>query len=238
MIERQLKIRALRPEVFRNIIISEEEILDWLDCCEAIWLHNGDNTRPHAELSSGLCSNGFFDLRRVLKHPNLCEILACQLVKKLEREEGIMGVDWVIGSPYSAITISHEVARQIGAMHGFCEKDPSDPQGKRMVWRGEIIPSGSKILQAEELVTTSATFKEIRRALTEAHCRSLSNEFLPVVGALVHRPPKLTSHYENVEVISLIEKEVWAVDPSQCHLCKAGSRRLRPRANWQELTGN
>jgi len=222
------------PRDFEGVVMDEKTILDWFDRCDAIWLHDGDPQKPHAELTSGMCSNGFFDCLRVLCHPNLCEILAQQLVKRL-RQNGIESVDWVIGSPYAAITFSYEVAKALGAVHSFVEKDPLDQAGKKMVWRRTVVPEGETVLQIEELITTSGTFKEVRRAVTEGNPKPV--DVLSVVGSLVHRPPKLPADYGDLRVIPLIEKEVWAVKPEDCPLCKAGSPRLRPKTHWKELTG-
>ena len=49
-----------------DVIIPQDEILTWFDLLDAAWIHNGDPKNPHAELTSGWCSNGFFDCLRVL----------------------------------------------------------------------------------------------------------------------------------------------------------------------------
>lgn len=224
------------PADYYKTPIATDVLLSWFDKCDAVWLHGGDPEKPHAELTSGMCSNGYFDCPRVLRHPTLNEVLARQLVQRLaENEIKAEDVDWVIGSPYAAITLSYEVAKALGAVHAFAEKDPSDPKGKKMVWRRMVIPPGARVLQIEELITTSGTFKEVRRAIEQGNSEPV--EFLPVVGVLVHRPPKLPADYGDVQIIPLIEKEVWAVDPKDCPLCKAGSRRVRPKSHWAELTG-
>lgn len=223
------------PRNFNHKILSKAGVLKCFDACDAAWMHDDDPKNPHAELTSGKCSNGFFDCMRVLCRANLNEILALQLVRKLRAENLIGKIDWVIGSPYAAITFSYEVAKALGAIHAFAEKDPSDPKGKKMVWRRMKIPEGANVLQIEELITTSGTFKEIRRAVKEGNPDPVN--FLPVIGALVHRPPKLPADYGDIKVIALVEKEVWAVEQNECELCKAGSKRLRPKANWAELTG-
>lgn len=215
---------------------SVEELFEKYD---AAWMHDGDPTKPHAELTSGLCSNGYFDCPRVLCHPDVAQELAWRFVDLLEykEDEGVEfgKVDWVIGSAYAAITFSYEFAHILGAIHGFTEKDPADPTGKKMLWRRMQIPAGARVLQIEELVTTSHTFREVRRAIEEGNIEPV--EFLPVVGALAHRPPKLPADYGDVKVVALLEKEVWAMKPEDCPLCKTGSRRLRPKSNWAELTG-
>jgi len=203
-------------------------------------MHDGDPKNPHAELTSGKCSNGFFDCMRVLKYPNLNEILAIELATLLiedirENYEEPSNIDWVIGSPYAAITFSYEVAKELRAVHGFCEKDPIVPKEKKFLWQRMVIPGGSRVLQIEELITTSGTFRGVQRAIEEGNPEPV--KFLPVVGVLVHRPPRLPADYGDREIIALVEKEIWAVEPEDCPLCKAGSVRYRPKAHWRELTG-
>ncbi len=227
------------PRRYDDKILSAEEILKWFDLYDAVWVYDStDPKAPHAELSGGKCSNGFFDCMRVLCNPKLCEILALQLVRKL-KEAGIGEVDWVIGSPYAAITFSHEVAKGFGAVHGFTEKDPivipTDPKRKRMLWRRMQIPKDAIVLQAEELITTSGTFKEVRRAVEQGNYEPI--KWLPVVGTLVHRPSKLPVDYNGINIVSLIETEVWAVEQKDCPLCKMGSPRYQAKSNWEKLTG-
>ncbi len=238
-IENIKEIIGLNPRAFDTKVLTEEEILHLFNLCGAFWFHDGDPKKSHAELTSGMCSNGYVNCPEVLKHPNLNEILALQLVRLLLRENGIGKVDWLIGSAYADITFSYEVAKALGAIHGFTEKDPINPEKKRMLWKRMTIPAKAKVLQVEELITTSGTFKEVRRAVREGNSEPVN--FLPIVGVLVHRPPKLPIDYEiddeKIKVISLVEKEMWAVDPSECPLCKAGSPRYRPKSHWKELTG-
>jgi len=233
------EILEIDPRVFKEKTVLEEKILLWFKLCDAFWMHDGDPQRPHAELTSGLCSNGYFNCPEVLKYPNLNEILANALVQLL-RNNGLPNkVDWVIGSPYAAITFSYEVAKALGAVHGFAEKDSTYSKEKKMLWKRMTIPKDSIVLQVEELITTSGTFREIRRAVIEGNAELIN--FLPFVGTLVHRPPKLPTSYkisgEEIKVVGLVETEVWALDPSECPLCRAGSVRYRPKTHWLELVG-
>jgi hypothetical protein len=238
MITTLAQLRALNPRDFDNTDVPPEEMLQWLSIVEAGWMHPGDPNMPHAELFSGLCSNGFFVCQKLLRFPNVCEILGRQLGRKLSVAMvrlGIDNFDAVVGSPYSSITISYEVAKFFGAMHGIPQKDPADPKGKKMIWKEEF-PMGTKILRVEELVTTSASTQEITRAITTQNPYPV--EFLPVVGVFVHRPPQVPMDYWNMLMVSLVEKEIWAVPPDKCDLCKQGSRPLKPKgANWALLTG-
>jgi len=63
----------------------------------ACWIHSGDPAEPHVELSSGLCSNAYFNCSRVLCDPILVEELARLLGNKL-KQAGIEDSfpDWVV----------------------------------------------------------------------------------------------------------------------------------------------
>ncbi len=212
--------------------LTEEEILEVFQEYGAVWLHNGSSEKPHAELTSGKHSNGFFNCPRVLCDTKISSLFARQLAYNLETTIA-EGVDWVVGSPYSAIAFSYEVARILGANHGFPRKDPSDP--KKMIWKDWQIPEGSRILQIEELITTLGTTMKVREAIKKDNRANVF--FHPVVGSVVHRPPELPVHYENgICVVSLLERAVWAVEANDCPLCAQGSKALRPRTHWNELT--
>jgi hypothetical protein len=222
--------------------LSQEEILHWFEISDACWFHDGDPESPHAELASGFCSNGYISCPQLLKMPNVNYILANQLAMKL-KHLGVKKdeVQWAVGSAYSAITFSYEVAKILNLYHGYTQKDINDPQ--KQVWKKFEIPEGATVLQIEELITTSNTFRAVRKAIRKGNRNHIN--FLPIIGTLVHRPPEKRSYYifddegKKVEavVVALIEKEIWAVDPLECPLCRAGSKRYKPKENWEKLTG-
>jgi len=226
---------GLKAKQFENRIISEDEILEFFNACDAYWMHNDDTSKPHAELTSGLCSNGFFDCIRVLKYVNLSEILANQLALKIRNVIGNQKIDWVIASPMAGITFGHDVARALDAsIFMFTEKDPIN-KGK-MIWNRVTIPEDATVLQIEELTTTAKTLNAVQDAVNTGNKTPVN--WLPYVGIFVHRPVTLPiAYYGDRKVISLIEKEIWAIEQNECSLCKAGSQRFKPKANWNELTG-
>lgn len=229
------ELLALNPIFYRTVELPQEELLGWFGLCDAAWVHDDDPAKPHAELTSGKCSNGFFDCLRVLKYVNLSDILAQMLAYQIRKAIGDAKVDWVIGSPMAGITFSHDVARALGAKIAmFVEKDPANP-GK-MIWNRMVIPADETALQIEELTTTSKTLNAVKEAVDTGNPNPVN--WLPFVGILVHRPPKLPlTHYGDRRVVALIEKEVWAVDQPECKLCEKGSVRYRPKQNWPLLTG-
>lgn len=235
----KINLLQIVPRYYKDWVLTQKEILTWFEAEDAYWSYQGEPSpkRAHAELTSGLCSDGFFDCLLVLRYPNVAEILGEQLATRL-RNAGIgEKVDWVVSSSYAAIIFGHEVAKALGAVFMLVEKDQADPTGKKMSWRRMTIPAEASVLQVEELITTSGTFKEVRRAVEEGNAIKPVN-FISTVGALVHRPPKLPIEYDGRKVIAVIGKEVRAFKPEECPYCKEGSPRYRPKIHWKELTGS
>ena len=80
-------LRDLSAEGVDGRDMSQEEVTHILQLCDAVWLHPGDPSAPHAELHSGKCSDGFVDVLRALRFTNICSILAEQMVKKFGKEQ-------------------------------------------------------------------------------------------------------------------------------------------------------
>ena len=234
---KKFNLLDVRPEHFATGVFNPASaILTWLKNEDAYWEYEGEPSpkRPHAELSGGACSNGFIDMPAILQYPNICTILGAELGRRL-KEHGVE-TDWVVSSPYSAITLGHEVAKELGAVFGFPIKDPTDLKQKRMLWRGKPIPMGNRVLQAEELITTMSTVLEVRKAVVMSNGQK-ELDWIPVVGTLVHRPTFISIVYTGIGMVALLEKEIKNYSIDFCPYCAVGSKKLRPRANWTELTG-
>ena len=212
-----------------------EDVLPWFEAENAYWEYQGeaDPAKPHALLISGKHSNGYFDTPRVLRYPNVTEILARQLAMKLIAA-GIRA-DWVISSAYSAITFGHEVAKVMGAKFLNVEKDPTDPDKKRMLWQRQTVAFGEVVLGVEELVTTTSTTEQVRRAVWAGN--PVPVFFLKDVGTLILRPEKLLPEYGGLKIAGFIEKEMKNFDPDKCPYCAVGSEAVKPKINWARLTG-
>jgi len=234
----KMNLLDIRPELFTSGVFNPPgAIRTWLDLEGAYWEYKGEPSpeRPHAELSGGGCSNGFIDMPAILKYPYICEILGRELGRVL-RMRGVE-TDWVISSPYSAITLGHEVAKELGGVFAHPIKDPTDSKQKRMLWRGRTMPAGSRVLQVEELITTSSTVWEVRDAVKKAH-KDTRLYWHEIVGTLVHRPAHKNTCYSDMLVIALLEKIIQNYPKdTPCPYCKVDSKKLRPRDNWAELNG-
>lgn len=193
---------------------------------DAIFLfdYRGDPKAPHVLLTGGDCSDGYINSALVTSDPSTLSYIVSELLPYLPR------ADWVIGSPYAAITFSYEVARQMGAMHGHAEKDPQD--SKRLRWQRFEIPEDAIVLHAEELITTFGTTLAVRRAIETENPAPV--RFLPCVATIIYRPPTLDV-LPTFPVLALVKREIKTWKREECPLHTEGSPALRPKEHWAEL---
>lgn len=221
------ELRTLTHEAFDRDLVSYEYRYIF-QRCEALWLHSGDPKTPHAELTTGKCSNGFVDTLRVLRYANLCETMAAQLVRRVHRHYSGK-IDWVIGSDHASATLSFAVAAQLGAQHDFTEKGDNKTQD----WKRFVIEPHEVVLQVEELITTTATLQAVRNGVRKGTPYQVN--FVPLSLALVHRSD--TYEFDGAPISFGVHFDIQTWDPSVCPLCAAGSERVRPKQNWNKLTG-
>ena len=194
----------------------------------AFWQHSGNPSDPHAELTSGKCSDGFVNVLNLLCDPQktkkIAEYLAFLLSKHYTGR-----VDWVVGSDHAAATLSYAVAYELRAKHDFTEKGPDGIQ----VWKRFTIRPDEYVLQVEELVTTNKTAMAVKTGIKNAHEYEIN--FVPAVLTVVDRSG--SDEIDGAKLLCLANYDINIWDPSECPLCKQGSKRLRPKVNWAELTG-
>lgn len=212
-------------------LITSESVFAW---CDAIWIYRGFEDEPHALLASEKHSDGYINLNAVLQFPNLCAILAKDLIKELG-EHGITtgNVDAVVSSSFAALTLGQEVARQLEAMFVFTEKE-----GDEQKWTGRFeVPEGTRILQVEELITTLGTTRKVKEAVWNSNpqVQSIKIDGKTVVATVFYRPDNLAKTELDYQIIPLIQKEIHNWFSEECPLCKKGSPALKPKPNWQRF---
>lgn len=227
-LQKESDLRFLSPSIFNDRDMTKEEFEHIFKVTDAFWLHSGNPKDPHAELTAGKCSNGFIDVLRVLRYTNICEIMAEMLVRKLLEHIPNANPDWVVGSDHAAADLSHSVAVMLNAQHDFPEKGP----GKTQAWKRFKVKSNEIVLQVEELMTTAKTVLDVRNGIRAYHNYSIN--FVPVILVLAHRSD--IYKVENSEVVYFMHYDINSWEPKDCPLCKAGSKRVHPKANWEELT--
>ena len=192
----------------------------------AIWMHDGRPARPHAILTSGLHSDGFVNCTFVTQHPALVRRMVVEgdgLSPLLPSQK----TDWVVGSAFGAITLAYAVAERLGARAGFTEKEGD---GMKLA-RFEVAP-GEKVLVVEDTISTGGSTLKTIAALVKAG--AAESDILPIILCLVNRSG--SGELSGREIRALITTNIHTWQAAACPLCRGGSRAVRPKTHWKELT--
>ncbi len=203
----------------------------------ALWIHGGNPNQPHALLTSGMHSNGFFNSRLVTEDNRLLSE-AVQDLLRLFREQGgdVSKVQGCIGPQTGATKLAKVGSEWINddKLRPWCfwaspakhEKDGK----KSMIFsdRDRAILSGQSVLPWEDVSTTGGSVDMMVKAVER-----IGGIVLPYVLVLVNR-----SGLQSVNgrrVVALIKHDMPIQSADKCILCKAGSEALRPKDNWDRL---
>ena len=202
----------------------------------ALWIHDGNPKRPHALLTSGKHSSGFFNSELVLEDSFLLDSACVELSMELRKQGLDLGeVDRVVGPAMGAITIAHEMAYHIAVhskrscLRAYTEKE-TDGDSKKMVFKRTSIHQGERILLVEDVLTTGGSVDLTAEAVTNA-----GGVVLPFVIILVNRSG--LTEVNGKKIVALIDRPMPMWTPDECPLCKQGSEALRPKGteNWDRL---
>ena len=109
----------------------------------------------HFKLSSGLHSPVYLQCARVLMDPKRSARLCKALMEKIPgdlREQ----IDMVVSPAMGGVIVGYEMARQLGVDGIFTER----VAGALVLRRGFSIPEGTRVLMAEDIVTTGLSSRE------------------------------------------------------------------------------
>ncbi|MBL1434489.1 hypothetical protein COB87_002910 [Candidatus Wolfebacteria bacterium] len=202
----------------------------------ALWLHDGNSKRPHALLTSGMHSDGFFNSELVMEDSIFLNNACSYLVELLQQDNlDLSSVDRVVGPAMGAITLANDISRNLGlrrsrsCLRAYVEKE-MDGNKKIMVFKKTLIRSKERILIVEDVLTTGGSVELTAAAITKA-----GGTVLPFVAVLVNRS-NLTE-VGGRKIIALINRPMPMWTPKKCPLCKKGSEAIRPKGtkNWNRL---
>ena len=206
---------------------------DWkkeFEAVGAIWVHDGNPKRPHAQLTSGMCSDGFVNCTLITQRPALLKRILTEpdgLSPQFPDAAQGERVDWVIGSALGAVSFSYAVAERLNAQSGYTEKD-----GEAMkLARFEVAPKQWVLVVEDVISTGGSTLKTIEAIETSTSGQASICSF---IVCLVNRSGK--THLGPHKIRSLITPDIHTWKPEECPLCKKGSKAVRPKSHWKELT--
>lgn len=216
---------------------SQQGWIEIYQRCGTLWIHDNNPKRPHALLTSGKHSNGFFNSGVVCENPILLDRAADELVTLMQKFGlHIDDVDRVVGPAMGAVTLAFAVARHIGERRGrtcLCAYAEKSPDGKTMLLSRSNLRLGEHVLCVEDVITTGESIGKTLLAVAQA-----GGEPLPFVGALVNRSSQTRVHNaHSVQIQALVSRAMPAWTAEECPLCSQGSEAIRPKGveNWLRL---
>lgn len=177
-----------------------------------VFQESGAMLEGHFLLSSGLHSDRYLQCALVLQNPATAEKLAKELAAVIPPQK----IDIVIGPALGGVTIAYEVARQLGALALFAERE----NGIMTLRRGFQIPSGAKVLVVEDVVTTGGSVLEVAALVEE-----LGGEVVGIASLVDRSNGKAILGYPFYSILPL---EVVAYPAEDCPLCKQGLPIVKP----------
>ena len=206
--------------------MSQQKWIQKLEDLGALWIHDKNPKRPYALLTSGNISNGFFNMTKVMEHPQLLEEVCKEIVHQNPLAEK---PDVVVGSALGAITIAHVFAKQLDAKFAFTEKNKDETA---MVLKRFNITPGNKVLIVEDVMSTGNTTRKTIETLEK-----LDVQILPYIFLLINRSGQ--KDLDGREVKALIDYPMPIWEPGKNPFTKDGQEivpAVRPKQNWNDLT--
>ncbi len=174
----------------------------------------GAYRQGHFKLSSGMHSGAYLQCALVLQNP----IVAARLCSSLANKFAADTPDVVIGPALGGVVIAYELARALGARAIFSERDET---GTMKLRRGFRVSPSSKVLVAEDVLTTGRSVKEVLALLKE-------DGVTPVgIAALVDRAGQKMD-FGGIRHEGLIKLNIPTFDPANCPLCQEGLPLEKP----------
>jgi orotate phosphoribosyltransferase len=205
----------------------------------ALWIHDGNPKRPHALLTSGNPSNGFFNSRLVIAVDTLMREVAKDLIGLfIENGGDIEKIDIVVGPQTGATKLAEFLSDEITSRRGrLCRwaSPAKHEEGdvKTMVFDDpeRTVQRDNMVLLSEDVATTIGSINRTARATIEK-----GGVIIPCVVMLVNRSG--CKETTGKKLVALIDKPMPIWPPVDCPLCKEGSEAIRPKDNWAALNAD
>lgn len=166
----------------------------------------------HFRLTSGRHSDKYMQCARVFEDPKYAMVV-CEDIANVYRDQQI---DVVVGPAVGGIIITYEVARQLGVLNVFAERE----NGALTFRRGFSIQPGARVLVVEDTITTGGSVQETINLVREKGGNVIG------VGSVVDRSNGTVDF--GVPLHAFLSTEVQSYEESECPLCKAGMPIIKP----------
>jgi len=186
--------------------MAEPNGLLTIDEALRIFTSSGALLRGHFIFTSGRHGDTYMQCAQVLKHPEYTERLAKHLALHFKND----AIDVVIGPAMGGIVVAYEVARQLGAIALFTERENE----KMALRRSFSITPGQRVLVVEDVTTTGGSVREVIEVV-RAHQGCVAG-----VGVLIDRSNGAIDF--GVKQTAVLSMEILSWEADACPLCRQG----------------
>ncbi len=164
----------------------------------------------HFLLSSGLHSNKYFQMAKVLQFPELARTLGAEIAKKYINTD----IDAVIGPALGGIVLSYVIAEQLCVRSIFSERE----KGIMVLRRGFSIEKNENILVCEDVITTGGSVSEVIDIVLSCGANVAG------ICCLVQRG----THGLKFPVHYLLKMDIKNYEESDCPMCRQNLPLVKP----------
>ena len=219
--------------------LTAREVIHVATALGAFWSYDYEAAKQgktgfHAQLKSGLHSDGFFISRIMLGHENIRKIMAGQMKMRLDKY--INPPDWLAGIPKGATELGEDLAELFG-----CEVAKMEKMDGRIQLISEI-GDGQTLLLAEDFCTQGTGFCE---AVIDIHYKCSGVKFLFYEPVIINRGglDYIDIDVDNIglfKILPIAEHRIQDWSESLCPLCNEfRSTPIKPKEtdeNWEMIT--
>lgn len=185
--------------------MSRERIIELLKSADAF-------LQGHFLLTSGKHSNGYVQCAKVLRYPDYAEEIIGYVVEQIKD----LDIDLIVGPAMGGVIVAYEMGRQMKKEAIFTERVDNEMKLRR----GFEIPKGTKVLIAEDVVTTGKSTLETKKVIEE-----LGGEVVAAACMVDRRSPDQKLDFP---VYSSIKLDIETYESENCPICKEGIELVKP----------
>lgn len=167
----------------------------------------------HFILTSGLHSDTYMQCAKLFEFCDISEKLCRMAADKLKK----YNADVIVSPAVGAIIFGYELGKQLGLPNMFAEREKD---GNFALRRGFELKKGSKVIIAENVVTTGGSVVEVIELV-----KKLGGEVVAVAEVVDRSGGKVDFGVPNE---SLLQIDVKTYKPEECPMCKAGTAAVKP----------
>lgn len=183
------------------------------DSVMQLFIESGAVLHGHFILTSGLHSDTYMQCAKLFENAKISEKLCAMAASKVQK----YNADAVVSPAVGAIIFGYELSKQLGIPNMFAEREKD---GNFALRRGFELKKGSRVIVAENVVTTGGSVKEVIELIER-----MGSKVVAVAEVVDRSGGKVDFGVPNE---SLLQIDVKTYAPEECPMCKAGTAAVKP----------